>query len=79
MQTSTVEWIQHPYSSTGDWRLAKLAIDGRVASFEVRVEDLFLHATEESCNAMLIRQAKSYLEEFGDFRHQTENTHVRAD
>lgn len=76
MQSPKVEWIKHPYNSFGDWRLVKVAIDGRVASFEVRVEDIKSHPTEESCNAMLIRQATSYLEEFGDFRTQGALSHV---
>lgn len=79
MQGSKVEWLKHPYESTGDWRLAKLAIDGKVASFEVRVEDLFNHPTEESCNAMLIRQAKAYLAEFGDYRNQRRENQTHAE
>jgi hypothetical protein len=72
MLTPKVEWLSYPTHSTDGWREVKLAIDGQVASFAVREEDWFLHPTEEGRNAMLVRQATSYLAEFGDFRMQKE-------
>lgn len=70
MQGSKVEWLHYPYSEVNGWRLVRMAIDGKVASFEIRDEDWRAQPTEEAANAMLIRLGKSYLEEFGDFRSQ---------
>lgn len=72
MQAPKVEWLSYPSFSVDGWREVKLAIDGQVASFAVREEDWHLHPTEDARNAMLVRQATSYLAEFGDFRLQGE-------
>lgn len=69
MQASKVEWLTYGRPD-GEWRLVEVAIDGQLASFSVHAADWCAHPTEESRNAMLVRQAKSYLTEFGDFRYQ---------
>lgn len=74
MQTPKVEWLSYPTFSVEGWREVKLAIDGQVASFAIREEDWFNYPTEEARNTMLIRQATSYLGEFGDFRSQSKET-----
>lgn len=65
-----VEWVKYPYEQVGGWRLCQVAINGQLASFELREEDYCQYPTEASRNAMLIRLAKSYLAEFGDFQLQ---------
>lgn len=74
MQAPKVEWLHYPSYSVDGWREVKLAIDGQVASFAVREEDWFSQPTDDVRNAMLVRQATSYLAEFGDFRYQQENS-----